>query len=153
MGEKNPNQPSHRELVAEFIRRGNLFLDYMNQDQENRRAVFNAPELVNAHIPVSIKDNYNDTIEKIPGGWVSKYMCTFYLEWAFLIDQKNPVAQLFTDIYDPVIKLYERGGVISYHHNELICGQYGWSRNSAFMLREHDPIDINDETLNKLDNS
>lgn len=146
---RNYDKPSHAVLVTEFIRRGNIFLD-SNSIGDNRRAIFNAVEIVQFDVPSHIKENYieqdNSNID-----WVVEYLCTYYIDWAYAVDQELPIALKFHDLYDPIIKLFERGGRIGYHHNELICGTRGWPRNSGVITRELLPQDISDEALNALD--
>ncbi|ETT30261.1 MULTISPECIES: hypothetical protein [unclassified Paenibacillus] len=143
------DKPSYIILVTEFIRRGNIFLDFNSKD-DNRRAVFNAAEVINFDTPAHIKEECNALVNSNVG-WVTEYLCTFYLEWAYVVDKKTPVALKFHDLYDPIIKLFERGGRISYHHNELVCGKHGWPRNSGVMTRGIQPQDIRDEVLDALD--
>lgn len=146
---KNVDKPSHAILVTEFIRRGNVFLDFNSKD-DNRRAIFNAAEIINFDIPAQIKEECNKLLN-LNLDWVTEYLCTFYLEWAYVVDKQIPIAMKFHDLYDPIIKLFERGGRISYHHNELVCGRDAWSRNSGAILRGVPPQDIRDEVLDALD--
>lgn len=144
------DKPSYAILVTEFIRRGNIFMDF-NSKEDNRRAVFNAAEIINFDVPVHIKEEFNKLVNE-DIDWVTKYLCTFYLEWSYVVDQQLPIALQFHDLYDPIIKLFERGGRISYHHNELVCGKHAWPRNSGAITRELSPRDIKDEVLDALDN-
>lgn len=115
------DKPSYSILVTEFIRRGNLFLD-LNSKDDNRRTVFNAAEILNFNIPFHVKEECSGLVNGNVD-WVIEYLCTFYLEWAYVVDKQVPIALQFHDLYDPIIKLFERGGRISYHHNELVCGK------------------------------
>ncbi|WP_052410004.1 Imm3 family immunity protein [Paenibacillus durus] len=145
------NKPSHPVLVTEFIRSGNMFLDYNDYDPNNRRAIFSASLICKIDLPIDINGVCTE-LNEVKDGW-AKMICTFYLEWSYLVDQEFPPALRFKDLYDPIIKLYERGGRISYHHHELVCGKYGWSRNSALILRNTPPLDIHDEILDEMDNA
>ncbi|MGO4532716.1 hypothetical protein AB4Z30_26835 [Paenibacillus sp. 2TAF8] len=147
---KSLDKPSHTILVTEFIRRGNIFLDFNSKD-DNRRAVFNATEVIDYEIPAHIKEGCNGLIEANVD-WITEYLCTFYLEWAYVLDKQMPIALKFQDLYDPIIKLFERGGRISYHHNELVCGKHAWPRNSGLITRELPPQDIKDDVLDAIDN-
>lgn len=142
-------RPSHPLLAAEFFRRGNLFLDYIHKDPDSRFTVFSAIHEIGADLPINIKETCPE-LEQITIGWTAQYFCTFYLEWAYLVDQGEPIAVQFQDLYDPIIKLYERGGRIYYHHHELICGGSGFSRNLA-NFRDIPPKDIRDEALEEED--
>lgn len=146
---KNYDKPSHAVLVTEFIRRGNIFLD-SNSIGDNRRAIFNAVEIIQFDVPSHIKENYIEQ-DNVNIDWVVEYLCTYYIDWAYAVEQEIPIALKFHDLYDPIIKLFERGGRIGYHHNELICGTRGWPRNSGAITRDLLPQDISDETLNALD--
>ncbi|MGA8942086.1 MAG: hypothetical protein WB502_05125, partial [Thermoactinomyces sp.] len=142
-------RPSHSMLVAEFIRRGNLFLDYIHYNPDNRRAVFSAAQKLEIDLPIDIEETCIE-LKQIKLA-TTRALCTFYLEWAYLVDKGEPIAVKFKDLYDPIIKLYEKGGIISYHHNELICGHYGFAVNTARILRNSPSFDISDEALNEKD--
>ena len=141
-------RPSHELLLKEYIRRGNQFLDFINKNPDRRIAVFSASDAIDANLPIDIEE-YCTELNEIYGTAYS--VCTFYLEWAYLLDQEEPVALKFYDLYEPIIKLYERGGRISYRENFLMCGSSEWPRNSARILRDIPPIDIQDEALEKFD--
>lgn len=147
---KSVDKPSFEVLVTEFIRRGNVFLDSISKD-DNRRAIFNATEIVQFEIPDHIKEHYVEQ-DNINIDWVTEYLCNFYIEWAYVADKQLPIALKFPDLYDPIIKLFERGGRIGYHHSELVCGKYAWTRNSGALAGKLSPQDIRDEVLDTLDN-
>lgn len=71
------DKPSYAILVTEFIRRGNIFLDFNSKD-DNRRAVFNAAEIINFNTPASIKEECNKLVNANVD-WLTEYLCTFYL--------------------------------------------------------------------------
>lgn len=139
-------RPSHPTLVAEFIRRGNVFLDYIYYNPDNRRAVFSAAQKLGINLPIDIEETCTE-LNQIKLA-TTQAICTFYLEWAYLADQGESIAIQFQDLYDPIIKLYQKGGTIFYRHGQLWCGGNAWGRNSAWMLREGcPPFDIRDEAL------
>ncbi|MFD2408566.1 hypothetical protein [Paenibacillus rhizoplanae] len=143
------DKPSHVILVTEFIRRGNIFLDFNSKDN-NRRAIFNASEIIDFSMPETIKEE-NSRFISVNLDWTTEYLCDFYLEWSYAMDNEVPIALQFHDLYDPIIKLFERGGRISYHHNELVCGNHAWARNSGAITRDIPPQDISDEALDRID--
>ena len=147
---KEPSKPSHAILVSEFITHGNIFMDYCNYDPNNRRAIFSASKICEIELPIDAKSECIE-LNEIKDGW-AKMISTFYLEWSFLIDQNFPASLKFKELYDPIIKLYERGGRISYHNNELISGKYGWPRNSALILENNPLRCYSDELLDEVDN-
>ncbi len=122
------SQPSFELLVSEFIRRGNKFRDIYAPENKLRLAVFSAAEVINAEIPIDI-EGIVDSLNLLKYGWTTRNLCMSYLEWSYLTSSKDKIAIDFNDLYDPIIMLYERGGRISYHQNELLCGKYAWFRN------------------------
>lgn len=143
-------RPSHVLLVEEFIRRGHVFLDYIHKYPDRRVAVYSAANVIGAKLPIDLEETCLE-LNQIYG--TASAICTFYLEWAYLLDQKVPVALQFHDLYEPIMKLYERGGRISYREYELVCRANGWPRNSAMILRNVPPRDIRDEALEEYDNA
>jgi hypothetical protein len=147
---KDDYRPSHAVLVVEFIRRGNVFLDYCKKDCNRRVAIFSAAQVIGADLPIDMKEVCKEL--NVIGGGTALVICSFYLERAYLVDQEVPEAMQFQDLYEPIIKLFERGGRVFYRHNELVCGGYGWTRNSALILRDSPPFDIGDKALIEEDN-
>ena len=148
---EEPDKPSHAVLLFEFYRRRAIFLDYLSIETPMRRAFNSAAKESDIQLQVDIKAACPE-LELIKDNWLVKWTCIFSLEWAYLIDQKNPVALLFQDMYDPIIELFRRGGRVQYHHADVICGRLGWSRIPSSILSSHDPEDIRDQVLDELDN-
>ncbi|URZ02147.1 hypothetical protein [Clostridium felsineum] len=144
------NKPSYSILVHEFIRRGNIFRDIYDKENTGRLAVFSAAHIINASISEDVQRLIKDK-NLIKYGWTMAALCEYYLEWSYLIDRKNEIAIEYNDLYEPIIKLFERGGRISYHQNELICGKAGWSRNCYSVPRKVFIEEISDEILDNID--
>ena len=79
-----------------------------------------------------------------------KILVTSYLELRALIDDKNPIAMDNKDLFEPAIKLYERGGFfyrregyVYINGNSFLIADVTWS--------EQNPLDIRDEVLNAMD--
>lgn len=144
------DKPSHKILVQEFIRRGNIFRDIYDSENTKRLAVFSATKTIDETIPKDIQriiENKN----LIEHGWTIAELCEYYLEWSYLSDMNNEVAIKYSDLYEPIIKLFERGGRLSYHQNELICGKVGWPRNCYYLSREVFIEEISDKILDNID--
>lgn len=141
-------RPSHAKLVSEFFRRGKIFLDEM--DSNKKPVVFRAAQVAGIDLPVNIKETSLELNQR-KIGWLAEYFCTFYLEWQYLVDQRIPEALQYQDLYDPIIKLYERGGRIHFHHHELICGNYGFARTLSYVSTDQSPIVISNESLDQYD--
>lgn len=84
-------------------------------------------------------------------GWTIIKLCECYLEWSYLVDVKNEIAIKYNNLYEPIIKLFERGGKISYHKNELICGKIGWPRNCYTLPRKVFIKKISNDFLDNID--
>ncbi|MFC6652230.1 hypothetical protein [Paenibacillus rhizoplanae] len=67
------DKPSHVILVTEFIRRGNIFLDFNSKDN-NRRAIFNASEIIDFSMPETIKEE-NSRFISVNLDWTTEYLC------------------------------------------------------------------------------
>lgn len=144
------DKSSHKILVQEFIRRGNIFRDFYDSKNTKRLAVFSTAQIINATIPKEIQRIIEDK-NLIEHGWTMAALCEYYLEWSYLIDINNEVAIEYSDLYEPVIKLFERGGRLSYHQNELICGKVGWPRNCYSFPRKVFIEEISDKILDNID--
>ncbi|MCM3273988.1 hypothetical protein [Paenibacillus elgii] len=77
-----------------------------------------------------------------------KLLSIHYLRWCSLLDSGNLIALQFPDIYDPMIKLFERGGgQINTHHHELV-GEFGaFSRTIDIRRGDKKPFNISDHAL------
>jgi hypothetical protein len=85
-------------------------------------------------------------LENLDNAFVKRF-CECYLEWAFLTDTKEPAAIQFCDLYEPLIKLFERGGTIGLHHGEVVVGRYAFPLVHWSSLALEEPIDISDSGL------
>nr|WP_244878786.1 hypothetical protein [Paenibacillus lautus] len=143
LGEKETMSQSY--LCREYLRRATKFLrDYpgtcvppfimisnsITEPQENIEMI----EILN-----EINNSYH------------RALVTSYLELCALIDEKNPIAIDNKDLFEPAIKLYERGGFfyrregyIYINGSSIIIADVAWD--------EQEPLDISDGTLDALDN-
>ncbi|MEK3849011.1 hypothetical protein BK143_11710 [Paenibacillus peoriae] len=149
---KEEDKPSHAILLFEFYRRRAIFLDHLSISTPVRRAFHSAAKESGIQLPVDIEAICHE-LELIKDDWLVKWTCLFSLEWAYLIDQKNPVALQFQDMYDPIIELFKRGGRVQYHHADIICGRLGRSRIPSSSLSSYEPKDIRNELLDEMDNA
>lgn len=77
-----------------------------------------------------------------------KLLSIHYLRWCSLLDRGNLIALQFPDIYEPMIKLFERGGgQINTHHHELVGGFGAFSRSIDARRGSMKPFDISDHAL------
>lgn len=144
------NKYSHYILVQEFINRGNLFKDQYCKTEMKGLAIFSAAAMISADIPTSIEEKCN-VMGLNTYGWIVNLSCKFYLEWAYLIDHENTIAMKHSELYEPLIKLFERGGHLTYHQNSLYCGKFSWPKSSYNLKRSDVACDITDDTLDMMD--
>lgn len=149
---EEPDKPSHAILLFEFYRRRAIFLDQLSIETTQRRAFFSAAKESEIEISIDIEAMCPE-LELIKNEWLVKWTCLFSLEWAYLIDQKIPIALKFHDMYNPIIDLFKRGGRVRYHHADIICGKIGRSRIPSSSLSEYESRDISNEVLDIMDNA
>lgn len=77
-----------------------------------------------------------------------KAIVTSFLELNALIDEGNQIAIENKDLFEPVIKLYERGGYFYKRSGFVNVDGVSFQLNNG---EEFEPSDISDKTLNSLD--
>lgn len=79
----------------------------------------------------------------------------FALAWAALIDQREAVCLDLPELYDPLLRLHERGGMYNFRKGELdVPGVAVWPRSayeSIEWMRAIPRQDIRDVVLDKID--
>ncbi|CAH1225023.1 hypothetical protein [Paenibacillus sp. JJ-223] len=143
LGEKETMSQSH--LCREYLRRATKFLkEYPGTCVPPFIMISNSITKPHENIEViSILDEINNSYHRA--------LVTSYLELCALIDEKNPIAIDNKDLFEPAIKLYERGGFfhrregyIYINGNAILIANVAWDKQ--------EPLDISDETLEALDN-
>ncbi|MEK8132957.1 hypothetical protein WMW72_34265 [Paenibacillus filicis] len=134
-------------LIAEYYRRVGVFLQLMNE--ESAYILLGMSKLIHKE-PILDYDNLLTicpNLKKI-NLTIFKAICFNYLEWCCLIDSGNPLAIKYHDIYEPIIKLFERGGgQISTHHHELVGGFGAFPRSISASRGDMKEFDISDKAL------
>ncbi|MFB6367903.1 hypothetical protein ACFCP7_28530 [Paenibacillus elgii] len=134
-------------LIAEYYRRVGVFLQFINKDSAfilmgMSRLIHKEPILEYDNL-LTICPNLKDI-----NFTIFKANCFNYLEWCCLIDNGNPIAIKYQDIYEPIIKLFERGGgQISIHHSELVGGFGAFPRSISASRGDMKEFDISDKAL------
>ena len=118
---------SNGMLVREYLRRATLFIHSLSL--KSNYPFFSAAEAIGKKPQINIIKSCSvlEILDnKLLRGW-----CECYLEWAALADEGELTALENQDLYEPLIKLFERGsGKFNIHHGELIID------NAAFPLQE-----------------
>lgn len=138
-------------LIAEYYRRVGVLLQFINK---------NSLSIYSLMSEIIEKDTDNldyDTFLLICPNLkdinlpVFKIICFGYLEWCSLLDNGHPIALKYPDIYEPIIKLFERGGgQISIHHHELIGGFGAFPRSISDSRGDMKEFDISDSALDQI---
>lgn len=80
-------------------------------------------------------------------------ICLCYIQWAILLDSDEPISKKFPDMYEPLIKLIERGGgQMTLHHGEIDGGFGGFPRLIYADRGNLKAVDISDQSLNQIIN-
>jgi hypothetical protein len=143
--------PSHALLVTEFINRGNIFRDVYCPDNKIRKPIYSAAQIIGVkeevllHIQKKVEE-----LELLKQGWTVEFLCKYFLEWEWIISVGEKIDASFEALYEPIILLFERGGRVSYHHNELVCGKYGWPQN-VYSFPRTEFSELNMERLDEID--
>lgn len=135
-------------LAKEYIRRAALFMKHISQDAQT--ALFRAADVYGRDFIVDI-DKVCPKVREL--GVYTRCWCKYYVEWAALADEGEPLVLQFIDLYEPIIMLYERGVILKMHHG---CFDIG-VRNFIYLgpgIRSYaaeEPFDISDNALDRYD--
>ncbi|MGY3187351.1 hypothetical protein [Lysinibacillus sp. TE18511] len=139
---------SHHVLIREYLRRVNVFLDHLEIDVGKYPII---------SISKALGKSFNSNIFKICpelnniNNLYIKAICYCYLDISQQADEGVDEAIDYIDLYEPMIKFFERGGAFWIRQGELIVGK------SAYPLRYWRNLDvqmndISDDSLSEIDN-
>lgn len=140
-------------LIAEYYRRVGVFLQYLSIEVTS--IYVGMDMLIGYKMDENEWDNFP---EEFPNFreidiMLMKLFSIHYLRWCSLLDNSNLIALQFPDIYEPIIKLFERGGGrISTHHHELVGGFGAFPRSIDARRGDKKPFDISDHALKHIIN-
>ncbi|WP_338543781.1 hypothetical protein [Paenibacillus tundrae] len=143
LGEQESKSQSY--LCREYLRRATIFL-------KNHPGTCVPPFIMISNSITEPQENIEmiEVVSEIDNSY-HRALITSYLELCALIDEKNPIAMNNKDLFEPVMKLYERGGY--FYRREGFIYINGTSIKIADVAwEEQKPLDISDETLDALDN-
>lgn len=145
VGKRNSN--SHIQLVREYLRRASIF-------HNNYPGKCLYPFLMISNSITSPKTNIEEIqiLYEVNNSY-HRALVTSYLELNALIDEGNQVAIDNKDLFEPVIKLYERGGIFYRGEGGINVNGSSFPFTIWANLVEIEPVDITDATLDKMDES
>jgi len=134
---------SYVVLVKEYLRRMTLLLDTISSDA--KLPYVDAALASGRNIEIDLA-SVNDRLNSLKGTHCG-FFCSCILKWALLIEDEDILAVKFSDVYEPLIKLYERGGWFRIHNGHVFVGE------SSFGLRSKtlNEADISDSAMDKYD--
>ncbi|MEH6848913.1 hypothetical protein [Bacillus pseudomycoides] len=148
-GASEVKKKSSELLIAEYLRRDSLFLEVYPFEC----GPFFSPAKV-----LDINLDFEDVITSIftePGkpNLLCKTICLRYLEWVALVENGKILNGDFQDVYEPLIKYFERGGTLRI--DKGIYLDYGFGAFPIDNWRERyvklQAADISDENLDNID--
>jgi|GEM_PF-3201454 len=144
----NGDYKADASLIAEYYRRVGVYLQFISKEVTS---VYVGMDLL---LGYKMADNeWDDLLVTAPNYkevdfYLMKLLTMHYLRWCNLLDSGNNIVLQFPDIYEPMIKLFERGGGrISTHHHELVGGFGAFSRSIDARRGDMKPFDISDKAL------
>ncbi|CAI6053390.1 hypothetical protein PAECIP112173_01484 [Paenibacillus sp. JJ-100] len=141
----NKQARSHVHLSKEYLRRASIFFRYYPGPCRYPFIIIS-----NSITKSQVSVDELQIINEIDNSYV-KEIATSYLELNALIDEGNKIAIDYKDLFEPAIKLYERGGHFFIRAGYLnVAGATDLLSLATRVERE--PLDISDETLDSLDN-
>lgn len=145
---KSSGRASNGVLVREYLRRATLFIHSVGVMV--KYPFFNAAKAIGKE-PITDIVKVCPLIEKLDNA-LYKGLCQSYIEWSALADEGEPTAIEYQDLYEPLIKLFERGGGrFSIHHGELIIDSAAYPLNYWYNNVSAEPMDISDSALDNYD--
>lgn len=119
-----------KELVREYFRRLRVFLDYLNKD--SNYPYIDPVELIQkeSNLKYEEVEELCKNIKQING--IPKSFCMMHIIWNSMVDQGDPIAIKFKDLFEPLINLFQKGGYWSTEHgildidNNFLCWLSKW---------------------------
>ncbi|MFA4134239.1 MULTISPECIES: hypothetical protein [unclassified Brevibacillus] len=147
---EQPEKKSHLILINEFLRRAAYFERFLYLSIDS--PFVNAVETLGYSYTLEIEE-VCPAIQSIESELI-KSVCINYLELSALVDQKVLKARKYYNLYEPMIKLFERGGKVILMDNNIITGSEiiplaDWYVDAI----TNSPEDISDRNLNLLDST
>ncbi|EPY11656.1 hypothetical protein SAMN04488689_107158 [Paenibacillus sp. cl6col] len=148
-GTSETKKKSSELLITEYLRRSALFLEGYSFESG---PFFSPAKVVGSNLDLE------DIIAGIffesgRPNLLCKTICLRYLEWVSLVEEGKIISDEYQDIYEPLIKYFERGGTLRL--DQGIYLDYGFGAFPIDNWRERysklHAIDISDVNLDKVD--
>lgn len=148
-GTSETKKKSSELLIAEYLRRSSLFLDGYSIESG---PFFSPAKVLGSNL--DLEDIITSIFsESGKPNLLCKTICLRYLEWVSLVGEGKIINGEYQDIYEPLIKYFERGGTLRL--DQGIYLDYGFGAFPIDNWRERysklQAIDISDENLDNVD--
>lgn len=134
---------SNMALIKEYLRRAAVLIK--TNSLNVRYPFFDATEALGKEQWVDLV-KMCPQLEKINNAFI-KRICECYIKWAILVDEKEAIAVQFSDLYEPLIMIFERGGTVGVHHGDIVTGGGALPLPNIDYMFKQEPIDISDYGL------
>ena len=145
----NDQRISNALLVQEYLRRAAVFAKTYSLD--GMLIHLDAAQACGKDIQLDLIKLFSNSL--LLNNTFYKMIVTFYLKWAILCDKEELAALKFCDLYEPLIKLFERGGTFRLHHGDIIVSNCAIPPASIEYWAGRKVNDISDNGLEKWANS
>lgn len=147
---KVSDRKSDLYLLMEYARRVSILkITHAELEIENV-ILFNSERIFNITSLPDVNENCKG-LYNIKNS-IIRFLCVSYLQYIYILGEGNQIAKEFDDLFEPLIKLFERGGMFNRHHGEYIIGGGAWVPSYPEIMLKEKPIDISDEALEIYDN-
>jgi hypothetical protein len=144
-------------LVREYLRRVAewLYLTGRLPDLDTRDAL--KLDLAGVLVPeMSLPSGVDSALRLLPLGSLGPYVplvARNFVRWVFVTEEQVVAASGLAEPYEPLIRLFERGGELMTHHGFIHVSHSGSSWPKPLLAyAELDPLtDLTDQTLNQFD--
>lgn len=111
---------------------------------------FDTAAIAEADLDLQTKSEIETAInaEMQPNAYVRR-LCVDYLKWQAYVEAGNLIACSYADIYEPLLKLFERGQSIGFHHGELIVGSFAIPLGRWLELSGIPPAKLDGDVTNR----
>lgn len=140
-------QSSHHILISEYLRRVNAFLDKLSVFPD-RYPLFSFAKMLGREIDADVY-NACPKLNTLQNTYM-KAICYSFLEVSELTGRGIEEAIQYADLYEPMLKFFERGGSFTIRKGELVVGDAAYPL-MYWRTRVIPVQDIRDNSLDLLD--
>jgi hypothetical protein len=149
------HRQSRARLMKEYLRRAALWAQEL--DGGKPWPFFDIPVLIapDVHPPQDLADQLEALIDERIGWPAVQTSCRAALRWAALLDSGHPVPVGLPDPYEPLLRVFERGGGFTTEHGFIELDGASVSRRSITDYLSDEPVlaSLDPDYLDALDAS